>query len=190
MKNLVVDCEVVNNPEIYGWHNHKQLGISVAVVWDLDTNEWYIYSAEPHIKGTLYLKDLPKLLDGANIVGHNVEKFDIPLIKAVAGDFEVGKVSDTWKALYEATGDMIALQYIVTQLGIGSKTMNGVLAAVNWQKGLHKEVIDYCKNDVWLEGTLYKKIMSEGVVFKHPDKNLLLGMYGEHGNIKVDVMTM
>ncbi len=169
MRNLVLDCEVVGDPAIWGWDNYEDLKISVAVVWDINTDEWLIFTAEPHIPGTLPLSELPKLLDGNHIIGHNVLRFDIPLVQTVAGDFTPAMVSDTWHAIYQKLNTMISLQHIVTSTGIGSKTLSsGAEAPKLWAEKRYQEVIDYCKNDVLLEGTLYKKIVEEGVEFPHP----------------------
>ncbi len=178
-KELVLDCEVLNDPEQVGWDNYEKLGISVAVVWDISHDKWYVYTSNPHIEGTIELKELPKMLDGNHIIGHNIKRFDIPLVKAVAGDFISSKITDFWDAIYKFTGHMVSLDHIVTTTKIGEKTLpNGTHASLLWNSGEYARVIEYCKNDVWLEGNIYLRVKNGGLTFPAP-------MPGEYCTLKI-----
>ncbi len=184
MRNLVLDCETVNNPNAVGWENYKAIGISVAVVWDIDADKWYVFTGQPHIEGTNPLSKLPQLLNGNNIIGHNILGFDIPLVKAVAGDFKPGKFSDFWRVIYDLTGDKIKLNDLAYYAGVGQKTMHGREAPRLWQLGKYDDVIEYCKDDVLIEGLIYIRAKRRELVFLDKYKNKWVALWVENGELK------
>ena len=191
MKNLVLDCETVNNPKAVGWENYKAIGISVAVVWDIDDNSWYVFTSSPHIEKTNSISSLPQLLNGNNIIGHNIARFDIPLVQAVAGDFKPGKISDTWIVLYNLDFRKVSLNHMTQYAGIGKKTMHGAEAPLLWQRGEYDKVIEYCKNDVLLEGVVYMKILKQGLVFPDPYDDTgvqYIVMWADKGELRANLM--
>lgn len=115
------------------------------------------------------------------IVGHNVLRFDYPVLDPYA-DFHVpgafqAKTLDTLHELYEVTGHYIALDDLAHRtLGRG-KTGEARMMPLLWREGKCDEVKKYCANDVELVRDIYHHARRTGrVVYTEKRRGVLLGI--------------
>ena len=78
-------------------------------------------------------------------------------------------IVDPMQHIYEQLRFRVSLQDIVSLNFNDSKLMDGKDAPMEWRKGNHQKVIEYCKKDVELELKLYLKGKKEGILL-YPDK--------------------
>ena len=189
MKNLVLKCQNVNYRREVGWDNYKAMGISVAVVWDLDDDRWYVFTGMPHVEGTNPLRALPQLLDGNNIIGHNVAELDIPLVREVIGPFEPGMVSDFWQVIHRLNGRKVGLAYLVDNAGIGLTPSSSKDVPRLWQMGEYDRVIELTKEIVLATGLLYRLARERGVVVPDPyNGGLGIALFVEGDELKAGLV--
>lgn len=159
--------------EVGGWDNLMELGISCAVFYDSDSDKYEIFS-ENGVLGTKEISECSSVFERAineniPLIGHNIKNFDIPLIakeidyKNLLEDAD-HLLIDTLEVLYRSLGFRVALDNLaMNTLGL-SKSMDSMEAPLKWRKGHYQEVLDYCKNDVALQFSLYMHGREEGYV--------------------------
>lgn len=160
--------------------------ISCCVVHDVGTGRDLLFAAEP-VAGAHPLEHLFHFLEacrseGCTIVGHNLRGFDWGML---AAEFEArgligprhtwgpgaAKLVDTLAMLHARLGWRPSLQLLAWHnLGEG-KSGNGADAPGLWQRGRHREVLEYCRKDVELTRRVWQKGRAEGrvVVDRRPD---------------------
>ena len=158
-----------------GWKDFENMGIACVCVYDTDT----------HLSRVFFEEDLYALanyLHGKPTAGFNTRRFDLLLL---AHNYRNPPLDD-WAKAYEPHYDMLEAIWVAqgldpdkfywkthggwgldavckATLGI-AKTGHGALAPVWWQRGKISKVVDYCLNDVWMEGQLLMHIMNGGLV--------------------------
>lgn len=158
-----------------GWRDFKGMGISVVTTYDIQS----------HLTRVFLKEDLPELaryLDGKATAGFNTKRFDIPLlvehgVGTANGGFSGSHydiLEEIWLALglnpdkfVPQTHGGWGLDAVCTATLGYSKTGHGALAPVWWQQGKRGKVIDYCLNDVWMEGQLLRHIIQYGWVMRN-----------------------
>ena len=135
---------------------------SVSEIWclviqDIDTGEQYAFSD--------YDSTLPPLKDGLDIlnsavllVGHNIIGYDIPAIKKVTGyELSNDRIHDTLTL-------SMALRYKRTHKhglkGWGIHLGDSKIEYNDWT-GYSRDMLEYCKQDVKLNATVYETLMEE-----------------------------
>ena len=183
---LIYDCEIVkcipdrkrfNDPTYQyckGWGDFEGMGISVIGFSHEDHTNYLI--ADPSIDGDFeMLQDFAALASHHIIVGFNSRNFDDRLLAAngvnVATDYDLleeVRIAAGYSADYRSVpaGHSYSLDAISRANG-AAKTGHGALAPQLWQDGKHKEVIDYCLNDV----VLTLKILQMGLEGQLVDPN-------------------
>ena len=206
MKILVYDCEIIkavmpdyaNQAKIEGieycegWHDHKNMGISVIGTYNNWTKESIAYvnfdDILPMDKESSWrpLSEFQELLNQADVlVGFNNQSFDDNLIKA--NGFTIPEnilnydiLVEIWKAVgieppfVYPTHAGYSLKQTCEANGLPPKTGDGANAAVQWQRGEHKKVIDYCLNDIKITTELLRKIMSNDGWLVNPKNKIKL----------------
>jgi len=158
-------------PEIeycQGWRDFAGMGISVVCTYDILTHLTRVFLKED-------LGELSGYLDGKWTAGFNTKRFDLPLLAEHGIDVDPGQHYDILEEIWIALGLNPDKFYYKTHGGWGldavcqatlgiAKTGHGALAPVWWQQGKRGKVIDYCCNDVWMEGALLTHVLSGNTV--------------------------
>jgi hypothetical protein len=152
-----------------GWRDFEGMGVSVVCTYDITTHLSRCFLKED-------FNSLAEYLHGKYTAGFNTKRFDIPLLATHDVDVTVcgphyDILEEIWFALgldpdkfyYKTHGGWGLDAVCKATLGI-AKTGNGALAPVWWQQGKRGKVVDYCLNDVWMEGFLLQWIIDNGVV--------------------------
>jgi hypothetical protein len=109
------------------------------------------------------------------LIGFNSVGFDNNVLSCF-GTLPEGKdYYDILQEIYRTVGKRFkgsGLDAICTLNGLGSKSGNGALAPVQWQRGQIGSVIDYCLRDVRLTRDLF--VLSQKAIIKTPKGNLSL----------------
>lgn len=145
-----------------GWRDFAGMGISCVCTYDVVTHLTRVFLEED-------LGDLAVYLDKKPTAGFNTKRFDLPLLHAHGvdtNDVHYDILEKIWLALglnpdkfNPRTQGGWGLDAVCNAtLGI-AKTGHGALAPVWWQQGKRGKVIDYCCNDVWMEGSLLLHII-------------------------------
>ena len=175
---MALDIETGNySYEIGGWDKHSLFEPTVVATWDGDNSKQDIEmtTAEVHELHPRTLGDhLQKHIDnGGVILGHNIKKFDLPVLNAAldcwtAGDLmtKAESVIDTKLLVSKAGGKDIAtsLEMLARNtLDIG-KSMTSHDAPEAWRAGRYLEVAEYCLKDSQLTYDLYQYGRENGIV--------------------------
>jgi len=179
---MALDIETGNySYEIGGWDKHSLFEPTVVATWDGDNGHVFskqdieMTTAEVHELHPRTLGDhLQKHIDnGGVILGHNIKKFDLPVLNAAldcwtAGDLmtKAESVIDTKLLISKAGGKDIAtsLEMLARNtLDIG-KSMTSHDAPEAWRAGRYLEVAEYCLKDSQLTYDLYQYGRENGIV--------------------------
>jgi len=151
MRKIVFDLETSNFFHDVGSNDPAALDMSVACIYDYETDEYSSYTKEN-------LKDLWPILEKADLlIGFNSDHFDIPLLnKYYAGDLTKIKSLDLMKEIKISLGRRIKLD-TVAEASLGkNKSGSGMDAPRWWKAGEKQKVIDYCIEDVKITKELYE----------------------------------
>lgn len=183
-KMLALDIETANfSHEIGGWGRNHLFEPTVVATWDGENGT--VYANEPVSKylpkGTIIKSMHPKTIgedlakhvnEGGMVLGHNLKGFDLPIIRDAldcwtAGDIMAKseeQVFDTSALLKSIIGHAVPLSDACYQtLGKG-KLMSSHDAPIEWRKGNHSKVAEYCLKDAELVYELWRHGVDEGVV--------------------------
>ena len=175
------------------WDDFDSMGISVIGTYNNWNKEEVAFVAVTKETSELIIEnnyrpmsEFQVMLDEADvIVGFNNQHFDDNLIKAngfVIHDKVVNYdiLVEMWKAagieppFIYPTHAGYSLKQTCKVNGLSPKTDDGGNAAIDWQRGKYKEVIDYCLNDVKITTELFRKIMHNGGWIENPKTKLKL----------------
>lgn len=153
-----------------GWRDFENMGISCVCTYDINTHLSRVFLEED-------FESLKEYLYGKPTAGFNTRRFDLPLLEA--NGIDRGALEDPHYDILEQIWLAQGLdpdRFVprthggwgldaVCQATLGiAKTGHGALAPVWWQQGKRGKVIDYCLNDVWMEGQLLLHIIKHGWV--------------------------
>lgn len=152
-----------------GWRAFDTMGISCVCTYDINTHLSRVFLEED-------LGALAVYLWKKATSGFNTKRFDNCLLKEHGIDIDESIHYDMLEQLWIALGlnpDKFNPHThggwgldAVCQATLGiHKTGHGAAAPVWWQQGRHGKVIDYCLNDVWMEGQLLLHILQGGLVY-------------------------
>tara|TARA_R110002051_G_scaffold325552_1_gene428842 strand:- start:13887 stop:14498 length:612 start_codon:yes stop_codon:yes gene_type:complete len=183
-KIMALDIETGNYSwEIGGWDKHSLFEPTVVATWDGENGHVFSKADIKMDNATvhpLHPRDLGEHIEkhieaGGVILGHNIRKFDLPVLNAAldcraAGDL-MGKsesIIDTKLLIDKAAlvGDKIhtTLETLVrSTLDVG-KSMKSEDAPIAWREGRYLEVADYCLKDCQLTYDLYMHGKENGIV--------------------------
>jgi len=181
---MALDIETGNYSwEIGGWDKHALFEPTVVATWD--GSDGHVFSKEDVDMAAAEVHELhPRTLgdhlqkhvdDGGIILGHNIKKFDLPVLNAAldcwtAGDLmsKADSVVDTKTLVSKASlshGKIAtSLQVLAsTTLDIG-KSMSSEEAPEAWRAGKFLEVAEYCLKDAQLTYDLYQYGRENGII--------------------------
>jgi hypothetical protein len=152
-----------------GWRDFKNMGIACVCTYDITTGLTRVFLEEDLGELAVYLHD-------RWTAGFNTVQFDNKLLAEHGIDIDAGQHYDILREIWIALGlDPDNFNYrthggwgldVVCQATLGiRKTGTGALAPVWWQQGKRGKVIDYCCNDVWMEGQLLLHVLRGLPVF-------------------------
>lgn len=156
-----------------GWRDFANMGISCVCTYDIVSHLSRVFTVGSRANN---LADLVTYLDGKPTAGFNTKRFDLPLLEANQvicrnPEQHYDILEQIWLSLglnpdkfVPSTHGGWGLDAVCgATLGI-RKTGHGAAAPMWWQQGQHGRVIDYCLNDVWMEGQLLLHILMGGLV--------------------------
>lgn len=170
MREIVFDLETKNIFDDVGKNDPVLLDISVAGVYDSETDAYTSYDESE-------FPELWKVIEHADVlIGYNSNHFDIPLLdKYYPGDLTKIKSIDIMATIKEALGRRLGLGNVASAtLGVG-KSADGLEATRWWKEGKYQEVRDYCLQDVKVTKMLYDYIRkNKKIIYRDgPDKREL-----------------
>lgn len=176
--HIVVDVEIQNTIEETpgGWDATDKLGVSVAVIYEFQTDRFRIFG---HTEAELQALRA-RLLKADRISGYNIWKFDFPVIFGLPGRERVEqlrpKTNDILRRIWQSLGhdpdvfkkethgnwglDAVARG----TLKAPGKIANGAEAPRWFQAGRWGELCNYCVDDVTLERDLTRFVDRYGYV--------------------------
>lgn len=183
-KIMALDIETGNYSwEIGGWDKHALFEPTVVATWDGENG--HVFSKEDVDMATAEVHELhPRTLgehiqkhldEGGVVLGHNIKKFDLPVLNAAldcwtAGDLmsKSESVIDTKLLVSKAAlahGDVATNLDILARstLDVG-KSMSSEDAPTAWRAGRYLEVAEYCLKDAQMTYDLYAYGRENGIV--------------------------
>jgi len=183
---MALDIETSNYSfEIGGWNNTHLFKTTVVATYDGDDATIFcnedididgiVKPLHPRDVGEHILNHVQK---GGALVGHNIVRFDLPVLRDSLDCFGAGEVLrkhrdnilDTSQHLRKSTG-IVGDSFFITlddvckhTLGEGKDTMKSIDAPKAWQDGYHSEVAKYCLGDARLNWGLWAHGVEHGFV--------------------------
>ena len=150
-----------------GWHDHANMGISVIGAYDYITDRYRVFCKDNFHEFLLLAGDGRDPMVSFNGIG-----FDNKVLRSAQIDIPDSRCYDILRELWSAVGLGPEFNY-KTHGGFGlervgkanfslSKTGNGAIAPVEWQRGNIGNVVDYCLNDVKLTKMTFDRIVETG----------------------------
>jgi DEAD/DEAH box helicase domain-containing protein len=159
MKDVVViDIETKNTFADVGGEAHiKDLEVSVACMYSYNEDKFMSFW-EPN------MEDLGRLLqDSGLVIGFSINRFDLPVLdRYFPFSTKALKRLDLLEEIEASFGSRIGLDLLAqTNIGAG-KTHHSLEAIRLWNEGQHKELENYCLNDVKITKDLYDLASQQG----------------------------
>lgn len=175
---LPIDIDVCE-----GWHDHKNMGISVLCAYDYLENRYRVFM-EDNIEEFFRL-----CVERQVLIGFNNIHFDNKVLNAnkthcgaLPPIFDE-KCYDILREVWAGAGLGPEFRYpshagyglndICVRNQLGRKTGDGSLAPILWQRGERGKVIDYCLNDILLTRRLTDLILAQGYIVSPKNDRVL-----------------
>ncbi|HKN48280.1 MAG TPA: DEAD/DEAH box helicase [Candidatus Polarisedimenticolia bacterium] len=150
-QTLFFDLETQKSAEeVGGWQNVGAMKIALAVTYNDVTSQFKTYLE----------KDVDRLLldlvMADRVVGYNVDRFDLGVLKAYT-DWDLGRIRtfDMLADIYRKLGFRLKLTDLaVATLGVG-KTADGLQSLRWWKEGKVDLIEQYCRRDVEVTRDLF-----------------------------------
>ncbi len=159
-KRVVFDVETkMLAEEVGGWGNISKMGLAIAVVRDIDNDDWLSFTEND-------VKDLIDILFSAELViGFNTLRFDYEVLRGYTKkDFSKVRSLDLLDVLYRRNGFRTSLQHLAAANFNEGKSADG-LQSVKWFREGRLDLVEkYCRKDVVLTEKLYLKGLQDGFV--------------------------
>lgn len=151
LRVAILDVETRRSAqEVGGWHNAAAMGVSCAVLWDMQsgTFEDYLQEDLPAMTRRLTQFDL--------VVGFNVLGFDYQVLRGCLDfDFHALPTLDILKVVLDRLGYRLSLDHLARHsLGV-RKSGHGLESLRWWKEGRVDQIIAYCRDDVAITRDLY-----------------------------------
>lgn len=163
-----------------GWDDHKGMGITVIGAYDYAYHRYRVFLKDN-------FDDFVNLCRDRLAVSFNGIGFDNKVLQAVLRFSPTeARCYDVLREMWAAAGLPPEFNY-KTHGGLGlnttakvnfnlGKTDDGGLAPVEWQRGNHGRVIDYCLQDVKLTKMCFDRVVSNGGLRDPRDASRFLAM--------------
>jgi len=173
---IVIDIETKNTFADVGGDEHiDELEVSVACVYSYNENKFRSF-------WETNMEELGNLLkESGLVVGFSINRFDLPVLdRYFPFSTKALKRLDLLEEIELSFGSRIGLD-LLAQTNIGlCKTHHSLEAIRLWNEGQHKELENYCQNDVKLTKDLYELAKDQGYLLV-PDKKT-----GEIAKVSLD----
>jgi DEAD/DEAH box helicase domain-containing protein len=185
--HVVLDVEIqksIGGPERLTWSDTDKVGVSVAVLYEFNSDRFRIYGPDDvnALQARLMLAD--------RISGFNIWKFDFPVVFGLPGNQRVTSLlpitNDILRRIWEAQGLNPDTFNPITHGGWSldnvvkgtlhkdhGKIANGAQAPIWFQAGQIWKVINYCIDDVALERDLAIFVDRHGYVINGKTQEVL-----------------
>jgi DEAD/DEAH box helicase domain-containing protein len=148
---VVFDIETQRSfDEVGGRTQMHRLGVSVAVAYRYDTDEFVVYTEDG-------VGELVELLCGADlVVGYNLKGFDYEVLRGYTDvNLQALPTLDLMYDLESRLGFRPKLDSVASAtLGVG-KTADGLQALEWWRQGEVDKIAEYCRADVRVTRDLF-----------------------------------
>jgi DEAD/DEAH box helicase domain-containing protein len=164
----VLDIETRRSAqEVGGWNKAQRMGVSCAVVYDSDSDEFHTYLQED-------IKPLCRHLQQLDLViGFNIIRFDYKVLSGLSSfDFHSLPTLDLLMKVHEILGYRLSLDHLAQQTLGCQKSADGLAALEWWKQGRLEKIIEYCTQDVRVTRDLYR--------FGHDNHFLVFKNKAEH----------
>lgn len=165
MRYIVFDLETQNTFEEVGSNESSALDISVASLYDSQTDKYTTVSIDE-------LDSIWPLIEQADaLVGYNSNHFDIPLLnKYYPGDLTNIKSIDLLESIRQSLGRRLKLDSVAEATVGAKKSAHGLQAVRWWKEGKIDEIKKYCEQDVKVTKKVFDYALKHGHV-KFQDGN-------------------
>jgi DEAD/DEAH box helicase domain-containing protein len=143
--------------EVGGWGNVHLMRLAVAVVYDLVSDRFEVFSEEQ-------VEDLLKRLQTFDlVVGFNIKRFDYRVLGAYTSlDFSQIPTFDILEDIHKRLGFRLSLGHLAEQTLGKPKSADGIQAVRWFREGNLDAVTGYCKDDVIITSELFQFGLSRG----------------------------
>ncbi|MFO7963575.1 MAG: DEAD/DEAH box helicase [Desulfobacterales bacterium] len=148
----VLDLETQRSAdEVGGWHRAHKMGISCAVLYVSNTDE-YLEFSEHQIEDLIAgMKQLEL------VVGFNIKRFDYRVLGGYTRfDFSSFRTLDILEDVYRHLGYRLSLDHLCSYTLGMKKSGDGLKALKWWKEGRIHEIRRYCRDDVRLTRDLFQ----------------------------------
>lgn len=148
----VLDIETRRSAkEVGGWNRAEKMGVSIAVLYDSDTDEFHEYTQD----------EIPALCDRLSrldlVVGFNIVRFDYKVLSGLSDyDFHGLPTLDLLMKVHEVLGYRLSLDHLARHTLGTEKSADGLMALRWWKEGRMDEIIRYCIQDVRVTLDLFR----------------------------------
>jgi len=159
MRYIVFDLETQNTFEEVGSNESSALDISVASLYDSQTDKYTTVSIDE-------LDSIWPLIEQADaLVGYNSNHFDIPLLnKYYLGDLTNIKSIDLLESIRQSLGRRLKLDSVAEATVGAKKSAHGLQAVRWWKEGKINEIKKYCEQDVRVTKKVFDYALKHGHV--------------------------
>ncbi len=147
----VLDIETRRSAqEVGGWHRADRMGISCAVLYDSEKDNFFDFMQEQVDALVSHMKNLDL------IVGFNIRRFDYHVLKGHS-DFNFASLPtlDILDDVHKKLGYRLSLDHLA-RITLGTqKSADGLQALKWWKEGKIEEIVRYCRKDVEVTRDLF-----------------------------------
>ncbi|MGE0084547.1 MAG: DEAD/DEAH box helicase [Desulfococcaceae bacterium] len=151
MRFGVLDIETRRSAqEVGGWHRADRMGISCAVLYDSEKDNFFDFMQEQVDELVSHMKNLDL------IVGFNIRRFDYHVLKGHSDfDFASLPTLDILDDVHKKLGYRLSLDHLA-RITLGTqKSADGLQALKWWKEGKIEEIVRYCRKDVEVTRDLF-----------------------------------
>lgn len=163
----VLDVETRRSAQdVGGWNRADRMGISIAVLYDSRTDEFFDYTEDQ-------ISELVKRIEGLDLViGFNIIRFDYKVLNGVYPyKFKEIPTLDLLIKVHERLGYRLKLDNIARATIEAAKSADGLKALEWWKEGKLDLITEYCRQDVKVTRDVYLFGKENGfVLFTNKEK--------------------
>jgi len=166
----VFDLETIRSAEeVGGWGNTHKMGISVAVVYDSQLNDFVTYLEHEIDKLVVHLESFDL------IVGFNNKRFDNRVLSAYSNvNFSLLPTLDLLEEVHGYLGYRLSLNRLAEQTLGTKKTADGLQALAWYKEGRIDLIQHYCKKDVEITRDILYYALEQGyLLFSNKAKQVV-----------------
>jgi DEAD/DEAH box helicase domain-containing protein len=169
-RTLIFDLETQRSAEeVGGWGNIRDMGLALAVVYDLQRRSYRTYFEADAEKLLL------DLVMADRVVGFNIDRFDLAVLSAYT-EWDLSRIRtlDMLAEIHRRLGFRLSLAHL-SEVNLGeSKGGDGLQSLAWWKEGRIDLIEQYCKKDVDLTYRLYELGRRQGYLLyrDHSDRTV------------------